>query len=287
MDESENNTQGFSMGFDMTLRTRKPRICQWFYSTEGEGGAIGEQSLYIRLGVCNLTCKFCDTKFSWTENNKDPYYDDTSLLNAVKFAIAGRDIKRITITGGEPLLHMEHFVDIIDKLKNECGCDITHLGIESNGSVLFSKENAITLLKVFNKLRKKFGLKIRLTISPKIDASTSWTHTSFIQEDVDNLYDRVYENTETILNIYGTNYKFVYDCDNDVIDFEHTLKMINKLIYVHEVPRRNILLMPLTPDDPTGKGENEWKRSKYKTARKAMDLGIRFSPRLHVDLEMD
>jgi len=68
-----------------------------FRTIQGEGFFVGTPSVFIRLGGCNLACKFCDTEF---EDFK-VFPLDKALKEVLK--LSGDSIKLIVITGGEPL----------------------------------------------------------------------------------------------------------------------------------------------------------------------------------------
>jgi len=68
-----------------------------FYSLQGEGGRMGEASVFIRLSRCNLACDFCDTDF----NNGN----EMSLEDIVE-AISIYPCKWIIWTGGEPTIQL-------------------------------------------------------------------------------------------------------------------------------------------------------------------------------------
>jgi hypothetical protein len=40
------------------------RISEVFASIQGEGPWVGRPSVFMRLGLCNLECAWCDTKFT-------------------------------------------------------------------------------------------------------------------------------------------------------------------------------------------------------------------------------
>ena len=57
----------------------------------------------------------------------------------------------------------------------------------------------------------------------------------------------------------------------------------NNYIY----PRTKILIMPFTPSAKLTDYEKKWKESKDAAARYAFEKYLRYSPRIHVDRNMD
>lgn len=99
-----------------------------FYSIEGEGIRAGYISVFIRLNGCNLRCSYCDTEyaqFKSTDNKR------MTLKGIYKAITAFGKVDRITITGGEPLLH-ENIYDLIRYLENK-GYQIN---VETNGTIV-------------------------------------------------------------------------------------------------------------------------------------------------------
>lgn len=128
------------------------KIIEIFKSIDGEGKRAGIPVIFIRLFGCNLRCKYCDTKYSYdTVDFKEMSIDD--ILKEVKKL----KLNRITLTGGEPLIHKD--VDLlIDKLlKNGY-----ELNIETNGAVD---------LKPFVDKFSKYGEQIFYTVDFKTDCS--------------------------------------------------------------------------------------------------------------------
>lgn len=77
----------------------KLTVNEIFYSLQGEGGRVGEPSIFIRLTKCNLACSFCDTDFA---NG-----DDMSLVEILG-VISEFPCKWIIWTGGEPTLQLKN-----------------------------------------------------------------------------------------------------------------------------------------------------------------------------------
>lgn len=107
-----------------------------FKSIEGEGIRMGYPVTFIRLYGCNLNCSYCDTRYS-CEGQDGTEMSVSEVIEKAKEA----GVKRITLTGGEPLIH-KNAEELVDGLVNE-GFEVN---IETNGSVdiyPYIKENVI------------------------------------------------------------------------------------------------------------------------------------------------
>lgn len=104
------------------------RVVEMFKSIDGEGIRTGKPVTFIRLFGCNLRCSYCDTKYGWDESCKGR----TILMSfkEVVDEVERLDCKRITITGGEPMIHpgIEYLIDeLLEK-----GYEVN---VETNGTV--------------------------------------------------------------------------------------------------------------------------------------------------------
>jgi len=98
-------------------------ITEIFVSIDGEVNAWGQghPTTFIRLKGCNLRCPWCDTKYSW--NKRGGLRLSAGLIHT---RVLYTD--KVTITGGEPLLHdLEDLVHVLSM--NE-----TLITIETNGT---------------------------------------------------------------------------------------------------------------------------------------------------------
>lgn len=98
-------------------------VVEIFHSIEGEGIRTGMPVTFIRLAGCNLRCSYCDTCYAQNETDGNLMSID-DIVSKVRF-------KAVTITGGEPLLHEDCVIALINKL-NETG---HYVNIETNGSI--------------------------------------------------------------------------------------------------------------------------------------------------------
>ena len=112
-------------------------ISEIFYSLQGESTYAGEPFIFIRLAGCNLRCKYCDTRFAWSKEKGT----EVSLGQIIKTIEKFSPIKKILVTGGEPLLQnaTKKLVRLLDK-KN-----FTIL-IETNGSLPISRLSKRTII---------------------------------------------------------------------------------------------------------------------------------------------
>ena len=75
-------------------------VMEEFYSLQGEGFNTGQAAYFIRVGGCDVGCRWCDVKESWNANDFPPILTDDVVARAASFPA-----KAIVVTGGEPLLY--------------------------------------------------------------------------------------------------------------------------------------------------------------------------------------
>ena len=76
------------------------KVSEIFVSIEGEGIRTGLAAVFVRLFGCNLRCSYCDSMFAVEGND----YTQMSVEEVVT-AIEKTEIRHVTLTGGEPLIH--------------------------------------------------------------------------------------------------------------------------------------------------------------------------------------
>lgn len=106
-------------------------VSEIFDSIEGEGKRTGYMSVFVRLTGCNLRCSYCDTKYAQVQGK-----DDAEVLTEDELVdrITAFPWKRVTLTGGEPLLH-----NVKDLLWRLCVLGY-EVNIETNGAVPLLKK---------------------------------------------------------------------------------------------------------------------------------------------------
>lgn len=71
-----------------------------FYTIQGEGFHTGKPAYFIRLGGCDVGCRWCDAKMTWNPKNFPP----VPIEQIIERACACK-AQAIVITGGEPSLY--------------------------------------------------------------------------------------------------------------------------------------------------------------------------------------
>ncbi len=101
-----------------------------FFSIQGEGASIGQPAIFVRLHLCNLTCSWCDTKYTWDVN--DPTFGNYESITPAELLerISVYPCRRLVITGGEPLLHFHQIEALLELLSPEW-----QIEIETNGTL--------------------------------------------------------------------------------------------------------------------------------------------------------
>ncbi len=99
------------------------RVNEIFFSIQGESTWSGLPCAFVRLTGCNLRCSYCDTQYAYDQG-------DDWTLDAVFQRLTETQCRRVTITGGEPLLQEEALV-LVTQLINK-GFMVS---METNGSM--------------------------------------------------------------------------------------------------------------------------------------------------------
>jgi 7-carboxy-7-deazaguanine synthase len=107
-------------------------------TVQGEGRSLGRRCAFLRLGGCNLSCRWCDTPYTWDwEGVSDSgiTYDPKAELHrrgvdAVAAELLAFGVDLIVISGGEPLSQQARLVPLVARLTG-AGLEVE---IETNGT---------------------------------------------------------------------------------------------------------------------------------------------------------
>ena len=75
-------------------------LMEEFYTIQGEGYNTGEAAWFIRVGGCDVGCRWCDVKESWNPDLHPLTETDRIVENA-----SAQPSKAVVVTGGEPLMY--------------------------------------------------------------------------------------------------------------------------------------------------------------------------------------
>ena len=229
-----------------------------FHTIQGEGISTGAPAVFIRASRCNLHCHWCDTDHTWNfkgtpwahEKDSIPGYtkhEKEEVTFEIEPAEAARRIlaygcDRTVITGGEPLLQQDAFLEVISHIRAQ---DPEHqFEVETNGTRIPSPgfDAAVNQFNVSPKLANA-GMPETLRLNPSALAFYTGHPNAW--------------------------FKFVVAAPEDLVEIE-------ALISAHGISRKRVLLMP------EGRTSAELDRSSEWLAEVCRDRGYRFCDRLHV-----
>lgn len=72
-------------------------VIEEFYTVQGEGYNTGLAAYFLRVGGCDVGCRWCDTKFSW----KKDLHSLTEVDQVIERVLQSGS-KAVVVTGGEP-----------------------------------------------------------------------------------------------------------------------------------------------------------------------------------------
>jgi len=114
-----------------------------FYTIEGEGEFVGMPSVFMRLSMCNLTCKGfasadsphgCDSFVSWSIKNKMSFESIIKMLEDDGYKDHLYNGAILKITGGEPLIQQNKLLRFIDYLFLQWGW-VPRIDFETNATI--------------------------------------------------------------------------------------------------------------------------------------------------------
>lgn len=104
------------------------KVVEIFNSIDGEGIRTGQTATFIRLAGCNLRCSYCDTLYALFGEDEPCEYTEMTIDEII--SRVNSRYKRVTLTGGEPLLHKDS-AELVSRLIGG-GYEVN---IETNGAV--------------------------------------------------------------------------------------------------------------------------------------------------------
>lgn len=217
-------------------------IAEIFLSVQGEGVNAGVPSVFLRTYFCNLTCTWCDSKYTWLNQDSSKAGVDYRPMvhDDVVRKVRSYPADHLVVTGGEPLLHQRLLVPVLAELKRSGW----YIEVETNGTLEPMLDFA--------------GLVDCFNVSPKTSNS---------------LVDARLRMRPTALSSFVRSkkawFKFVIADPKDLLDVE-------ELITTVRLPRDRVILMPEGIDIESLLTKSRWLVDVCK------ERGFRFTPRLHI-----
>ncbi len=180
-----------------------------FHSIQGEGVTAGTPSVFLRLATCNLTCTWCDTKYTW---DWDQHNYATEVMSLPAVEVEGRilayECRHLVITGGEPLLQQSALAPLAVSLREQG----FYCEVETNGTLSPQPEmaSAISQWNVSPKLANSGNRPERREVPEALNAFAA----------MDSAY-----------------FKLVVAAPED-------LEEVDELIRRYDIPARRVVLMP-------------------------------------------
>lgn len=186
-------------------------VVEIFPTLQGEGPYAGRQSVFVRLGGCNLACDFCDTEFETYQNLSI----EAIIVEVLR--LAKDDLKKlIVITGGEPF--RQPIGNLCEKLL-KIGFLVQ---IETNGTIFRDLPKDIKII-CSPKISNGKYYQIREDLLPRINAF------KFIISKTQKNYSNIAEIGQSQFNIpVYLQPMDEYDADKNHNNLIYTAKLCQK-----------------------------------------------------------
>ena len=226
-----------------------------FYTIEGEGEYAGIPSVFMRLSMCNLTCKGfasedsphgCDSYISWSVKNKMTFNEIFEYMEENKLVEKLKDGAILKLTGGEPLVQQKQLLKFIE----------AYIEKYDHHPVMDFETNA-TIMPDTQWVEKYYA---SFTTSPKLTSNGDPEESTY-KPDVLKWHREI-----------GSGFKFVISRSED-IDEVWRKYIDNKEI---NIPKNRVWFMPCCGS------RKEHIENAPAVAEYAKAMNVNFSPRLHL-----
>jgi 7-carboxy-7-deazaguanine synthase len=154
-------------------------LVEIFWSVQGEGSQVGQSSVFVRFGECDLRCAWCDSPNTWLRarrcriENEPGSGDFGELPNPVAIADTVSAVERLTekagglvsITGGEPLLQPHAVVALARALRAGVGARYRIL-LETHGLAIDALDEVVDEIDVVS-MDWKLASDVRRETDPR------------------------------------------------------------------------------------------------------------------------
>lgn len=81
---------------------------------QGEGPHTGLRTGFVRLGLCNLACEWCDTPYTWDRERYDVDKEcPPTLISDIHQHLRTMGVETVCLSGGEPLMHKAKLEELL------------------------------------------------------------------------------------------------------------------------------------------------------------------------------
>jgi organic radical activating enzyme len=225
-----------------------------FYTIEGEGEFVGQPSVFMRLSMCNLTCKGfasadsphgCDSFVSWSIKNKMSFEEILQLMEDSGHKEHLYNGAIFKITGGEPLIQQTKLLRFFDYVFLKWGW-YPRIDFETNATI---KPSARWINK---------DIKATFTTSPKLSSNGDPLGKRYIPEVLEWHAAQ------------GSGFKFVIKNESDIDE------VLTNYVEKFDIPPGRIWLMPCCGS------RQEHSEVSSMVAELAKKYYFNFSPRLQL-----
>ena len=99
---------------------------------QGEGPSAGRLAAFIRVGGCNLTCRDCDTPYTWDAGRYD-LRAELPPLSVDDILAVLHPARLVVITGGDPTLYRNY--EAMNRLLGALAEQSRQVEVETNGTL--------------------------------------------------------------------------------------------------------------------------------------------------------
>ena len=227
-----------------------------FYTLEGEGEYIGQPSVFMRMSMCNLTCKGfsssdspngCDSFISWSVKNKMSFEEIFQMMEENNYIEHLRQGAIFKLTGGEPMINQKGLLRFMETFVEKYKF-VPRIDFETNATLLPDE-------RWVNEFSATF------TTSPKLTTNGDPEEKTYKPEVLKWHAD------------HNSGFKFVITSDRDI---EEIWKK-----YVEDEEGINVSLQRIWFMPCCGSREEHIQRAPA-VAEYAKAMHVNFSPRLHL-----